>query len=62
MATPLYLAKNDFLKVGTGGSLLIDFGNYEDFNNFAAEIEKKYLTKLFGVALRYTVTPINGTS
>jgi len=49
MAAPTYLAKDDFLKVGTGGSLLIDFGNYEDFDNFAYEIEEEYLTKLFGV-------------
>jgi len=62
MATPSYIAKTDFLKVGTGGSLLIDFGNYEDFDNFAYEIENKYLTKLLGVYLRGTVPPILGAS
>jgi hypothetical protein len=62
MATPSYIAKTDFQKVGTGGSLLIDFGNYEDFDNFAYEIEQKYMTKLFGVYLRNIVDLKSGQS
>jgi hypothetical protein len=62
MATPSFIKKTDFQKVGTGGSLLIDFGNYEDFDNFAYEIEQRYLTKLFGVYLRNIVGTLAGIS
>jgi len=50
----LYLSKDLFQQ--HGGSLQIDFGNYDDFDHFAYEIEMKYLTKLYGVLYRLTRT------
>jgi hypothetical protein len=48
----LYLSKHLFEQ--HGGRLQIDFGNKDDFDNFAEEIELKYLTKLYGVQYRLT--------
>ena len=57
MATPQYLAKTDFK-----GVLKIDFGNYDQFDDLAAKIETDYMTKLFGVYLRNTVSLKSGLS
>jgi hypothetical protein len=61
MSSPTYLTKEMFMQ--EGGRLQIDFGNYDDFDNFATEIERKYLTKLWGVHNRdsYTMTGLSWT-
>jgi len=43
MANPVFLTKAQFT-----GQVEIDFGNYDEFNQFAIEIEKKYAFELFG--------------
>ena len=45
--TPSYLAKNQFV-----GPIELDFGNYENFNEFAYYIEQKYMVKLLGDDLK----------
>ena len=50
MATPSYLAKSQFV-----GDIHLLFGNYEDFNDFAVNIEKKYLQKLLGFNHYYEI-------
>jgi hypothetical protein len=46
MAAPVFLQKSDFV-----GEIEIDFGNYDEFNNFAYAIERKYAFELFGPEL-----------
>jgi hypothetical protein len=46
MATPVFLKKSDFV-----GEIEIDFGNYDEFNSFAIDIEDKYCYQLLGVDL-----------
>lgn len=43
MATPIYLSKSLFV-----GELKIDFGNFDNFNDYAAQFEKATLYDLFG--------------
>lgn len=50
MATPFYLAESQFT-----GRIRIDFGNYADFNDFAADIEQEYMQKLLGYRIYKTI-------
>jgi hypothetical protein len=52
-----YLTKAHFT-----GMLKIDFGNYDNFDDIATFVENKYMTKLFGVHLRETVSLESGQS
>ena len=58
MATPAYLSKTQFI-----GRIGLQIGNYDDFNNYAYDIEQMYLLKLLGFQQKreYEVDNADGT-